>query len=132
MENNDPNNTLGNPNPTHINAYYADLAVAENELALANGKVQAARDAIVANGGTLPGADEDAEDITVDGDKAQLAEDEATDVADDAAEPAESDEAPVTPTDVPATDAVPATDVATAEVTPPADAEVVDQPKSGK
>lgn len=110
----DPNNTLGNATPTHINAYFADLAEAERELLIAQGKVQAAKDAVVANGGTLPADSDDADDVVVDGDEAQLAQDEATDKADDTSEAVEadaSDEAPsepaqpgdvVQPTEVPA------------------------------
>lgn len=35
----DPNNAFGNPQPTHINAYHADLAEAEQTLAAAQGRV---------------------------------------------------------------------------------------------
>lgn len=35
----DPNNALGNPQPTHINAYRDELAQAEQALAVAQGRV---------------------------------------------------------------------------------------------
>lgn len=39
---------------THINAFYADLVTAKQELAVADQKVKELEDAIVAQGGELP------------------------------------------------------------------------------
>jgi hypothetical protein len=50
----DPNNIDGSPAPTHINAFYADLALAEKNLSEAQGAVDAAKAAVIANGGELP------------------------------------------------------------------------------
>lgn len=115
----DPNNELGNPNPTHINAFYADLADAKQELAKAQGRVTAAEQAVRDNGGVVPGEEEDATDVVVDGDEAQLKQDEAQDVADDASEPVESD-APVA--GVPAEPVVPEAPAESAPAEAPAPA----------
>lgn len=42
----DPSNDLGNPNPTHINAFKAELAQAEVEVQQAQGRVEALKDQI--------------------------------------------------------------------------------------
>lgn len=62
MEPTDPNNEFGNAAPTHINAYYADLETAEQELLVAKGKVEAAKQAILDQGGELPETAAEAED----------------------------------------------------------------------
>lgn len=58
----DPNNEFGNANPTHINAYYADLEAAKEQLLIAKGKVSAAEQAVLDNGGTIPEDASEAED----------------------------------------------------------------------
>jgi len=54
MEPNDPSNTLGNPVPTHINAYYGEYAEAQEALAVAQGRVNSLAAKIVELGGTVP------------------------------------------------------------------------------
>lgn len=44
---------------THINAYYTELTQAENELAIAKGKVESIKEKIVELGGKVPGAKSD-------------------------------------------------------------------------